>query len=181
MTVDFSLISDRRSPPVPWSSELRFPWDDSDFSDRMLREHLYQGHDLASRRHALIRSEVEWIHNELLSKRPSRILDLCCGPGLYLERLASSGHTGHGVDFSPSAIRYARSVSSSNGSDCRFDLADVRTILIAPAYDLVMMIYGQFDTFAPSEAKAILHTARSVLSVNRRIATRSCKGRRGNI
>ena len=115
MTVNFSLISNRRSPPVPWSSELRFPWDDSDFSDRMLREHLYQGHDLASRRHALIRREVEWIHNELLRKKSSRILDLCCGPGLYLERLASSGHKGHGVDFSPSAIRYARSVSTNSG------------------------------------------------------------------
>lgn len=162
----FSIIENRLSPPIPWSLDLKFPWDEPGFSDRMLKEHLYQGHDKASHRQTLIRAEIDWIHNELLRNRAAKILDLCCGPGFYVEGLNSLGHDGHGVDFSPSAITYARAVSKRNGSKSRFDLADVRTAGITDTYDLVMMISGQFDTFAPHDVETILRTARSVIDIH---------------
>jgi len=37
-----------------WHGAYKIPWDDPDFSRRMLAEHLSQEHDMASRR-------VEWI------------------------------------------------------------------------------------------------------------------------
>ena len=45
-----SDITSRTSAPVPWSEGDNIPWDDPDFSERMLKEHLSQEHDLASRR-----------------------------------------------------------------------------------------------------------------------------------
>ena len=42
-------IVDREPNPTPWSEGDNIPWDDSDFSERMLAEHLSQEHDLASR------------------------------------------------------------------------------------------------------------------------------------
>ena len=61
-----------------WDGAYKIPWDDPDFSRRMLREHLSQDHDLASRRVEWIDKQVTWIHRELLQRRPSRILDLGC-------------------------------------------------------------------------------------------------------
>lgn len=61
----------------------KIPWNDPAFSARMLAEHLSQAHELASRRTETIARQVAWIHDALLGGRPSRVLDLGCGPGLY--------------------------------------------------------------------------------------------------
>jgi len=39
-----------RKMPEPWAEKI--PWDDPAFSERMLKEHLSQEHDAASRRWA---------------------------------------------------------------------------------------------------------------------------------
>ena len=72
----------RTTVPVPWDEGDNIPWHDPDFSRRMLREHLSQAHDAASRRTETIDQHVAWIHQTLLRDRPTRILDLGCGPGL---------------------------------------------------------------------------------------------------
>ena len=69
-----------------WCRPYKIPWDDPDFSRRMLAEHLSQDHDLASRRTEWIDRQVAWIHQDLLKGRPVRILDLGCGPGFYSHR-----------------------------------------------------------------------------------------------
>ena len=49
----------RTSPPAPWAEGDKIPWHDPDFSRRMLREHLSQAHDAASRRSIIIDEHVE--------------------------------------------------------------------------------------------------------------------------
>ena len=75
-----------------WDGKYKIPWDDPVFSRRMLREHLNQDHDMASRRFEWIDKQVAWIHGTTLSRQPSRILDLGCGPeynqGVVRRRLA---------------------------------------------------------------------------------------------
>lgn len=99
---------DRAKRPFPSanaSSRLSYkiPWDDADFS-QMLREHLSQKHDMASRRIEWIDKQVAWIHEHLLGGRPSSTLNLGCGPGFYSHRLAARGHRCHGIDFGPASI-----------------------------------------------------------------------------
>ena len=43
-------IVNRAPKPAPWSEGDNIPWNDPDFSERMLVEHLSQEHDLASRK-----------------------------------------------------------------------------------------------------------------------------------
>ena len=64
-----------------WEEEYKIPWDDPEFSRRMLNEHLSQDHDMASRRSETIDKHVAWIHQEILNGKSSRILDVGCGPG----------------------------------------------------------------------------------------------------
>jgi SAM-dependent methyltransferase len=119
----------------------------------MLREHLSQTHDAASRRTSVIKKHVDWIHTFVLGKKPSRILDLGCGPGLYAARLSRLGHVCHGIDFGPASIEYAIKHAPEN---CTFTLADVRTTDFGAGYDLVMFIFGEFNVFKPKDARLIL-------------------------
>ncbi len=54
------------SSPTPWDRGENLPWQDPRFSERMLREHLSQRHDGASRRFEIIDRQVQWIDHALL-------------------------------------------------------------------------------------------------------------------
>ena len=46
----------RDEDPEPWSEGEKIPWNDPEFSERMLEYHLTQEHDLASRSFEIIDS-----------------------------------------------------------------------------------------------------------------------------
>lgn len=130
-----------------WLGAYKIPWDDPDFSRRMLREHLSQEHDMASRRLTWLDRQVAWIHEHLLGGKPSSILDLGCGPGFYSHRLAARGHRCHGIDFGPASIEYARE-HNPDPSHCTFALGDIRHTPFGGPYDLAMILFGEFNVFA---------------------------------
>jgi SAM-dependent methyltransferase len=151
-------IVQRVQNPEPWSEGEKIPWDDPGFSERMLRHHLSQEHDLASRRFEIIDRHVEWIHN-ILGGKPSRILDLACGPGFYAHRLARLGHICRGVDFGPASIRYARERASEDGLTIEYALGDIRTADYGAGNDLVMLIYGELNVFRREDVRRVLGRA----------------------
>ena len=153
----------RTSPPVPWTEGDCIPWNDPDFSVRMLREHLSQDHNLASRTLPIIDEHVAWLHDALMRRRAGRVLDLGCGPGLYLHRLAQRGHRGVGIDFSPASVAHARRVAGDQGLDLRFVECDVREADFGKGFDLVTMIFGQFNVFRRDDARRILERAHDAL------------------
>ena len=152
-------LVNRSNPPLPWVEGDNIPWNEPAFSGRMLKEHLSQDHDAASRRFKTIDQHVNWIHTNLLSTQPCVILDLCCGPGLYAERLARLGHTIIGIDYSPASIEYAVSTAQREKLPCTYVCRDVRQAEFPVAMDLVMMIYGEFNVFRPIQVKEILQKA----------------------
>src|SRR3954470_16054544 len=70
--------------------------------------------------------EERWLERFLASQRPgARLLDLGCGVGIpILAKLVARGHRAFGVDFSPGALREARS-SCPGTALIRADLAEV--------------------------------------------------------
>ena len=154
----------RTSLPAPWSEGDNIPWHDPAFSQRMLKEHLSQDHDLASRRFAKIDKQVQWIHQELLSSRPSRILELACGPGLYTNRLAKLGHDCVGIDYSPASIAYASENAKQDSLACNYLQRDIREADYGHAFDLAILIYGELNVFCPSDARKILTKAYAALN-----------------
>lgn len=142
-----------RTPTGLWDGQYKIPWDDPDFSRRMLQEHLSQDHDLASRRSEYIERQVAWLQRHLLAGGRRRILDLGCGPGFYLERLSRRGHTCVGIDFSPASVAYARERLQG---DSEVTLGDIRSVEFPAAFDVVMMIYGEFNVFSPGESDSVL-------------------------
>lgn len=154
----------KRTPaPAPWSEGDNIPWNDPAFSERMLREHLSQSHDAASRRAAKIDQHVAWINKTFLKGHHARVLDLGCGPGLYTSRLASLGHECVGIDYSPASIRYAKSYAETENLACKYILDDMRTADYGTGFDLVMLIFGEFNVFRMEDAAVILKKANAAL------------------
>jgi len=152
-------IVNRTSPPAPWKEGDNIPWDDPEFSKRMLAEHLSQDHDLASRRTERIDAHVAQLLEDL-PQPPAGILDLACGPGLYLSRLCAAGYTGVGIDFSPASIEYAKLTRS----DVEYRLDDLRTADFGTGFGAVLLLYGQINVFRRAEARSILARARAALA-----------------
>jgi len=144
----------------PWAEGDKIPWNDPAFSQRMLKEHLSQKHDAASRRKSIIKKQISWIHDYVLAKTTSNILDLGCGPGLYSAELARLGHACSGIDFSPASIDYA---VKNSPETCNYTLGDVRTTRFGRGYDLAMFIFGEFNVFTPADARQILKKACAAL------------------
>jgi SAM-dependent methyltransferase len=130
----------------------------------MLREHLSQEHDAASRRFRTISAHVAWIHRELLKERPGRVLDLCCGPGLYTSRFARLGHECVGIDYGPAAIAFAVRLAQEEKLRCIYLQEDVREARYGRGYALAMLVYGEFNTFHPDDARGILRKAHAALA-----------------
>ena len=157
-------IIDRAIPPIPWHEGDNIPWHEPGFSRRMLEEHLTQEHNLASRTTDLIDMQVLWIHTAVLGERPSRVLDLACGPGLYLNRLAERGHHGTGIDFSPASIGYARQVARQANLDVTYVEGDLRATDFGSGFDLVMLLYGQLNVLQRQEATDLVRRVTKALN-----------------
>jgi SAM-dependent methyltransferase len=156
---ELNMTSTEPSPELNanniWNRAYKIPWDDPDFSRRMLNEHLSQDHDMASRRSEWIDRQVTWIHEHLLEATPSSILDLGCGPGFYSHRLGRLGHDCRGIDFGPASIEYALQ-HRPDESACHFTLGDIRQMEFGGPYDLAMVLYGEMNVFSPAEVRQIL-------------------------
>jgi ubiquinone/menaquinone biosynthesis C-methylase UbiE len=100
----------------------------------------------------------------MLAGNPSRVLDLCCGPGLYTSRLAKLGHRCVGIDFSPASISYADEQAQKETLLCTYLQGDIRYAEYGSGYDLVMLIFGELNTFRSKDVQDILRKAHSALA-----------------
>jgi SAM-dependent methyltransferase len=163
ITKDLLDLVRRQSDPEPWSEGDNIPWNDPEFSERMLQEHLSQEHDAASRRFETIDEHVDWIHDTLLRGKPGRVLDLGCGPGFYANRLARLDHELVGIDYSPASIAYARAEANGDELRCHFIEQDIRAANFGQGYDLVMLLFGELNVFRPSHAAKLVKKAHNAL------------------
>jgi len=153
----------RPADPQPWTEGEKIPWNEPEFSVRMLKEHLSQQHDAASRRFDIIDQHVAWLHEQVLQGQPTCILDLGCGPGFYTQRLAQLGHRCVGIDFSPASINYAQEQAKTAELECTYLQGDIRSTPYGSGFGLVLSIYGELNVFHPDDVRKILRKAHAAL------------------
>ena len=151
---------------MPFDPGSELDWSRPDYSRRLLREHLDQTHDGATRRTRIVDRHVRRLR-ALLPDPPARLLDAACGPGLYAERLARAGYDVTGVDVSPAALRHARGLARAGAlrDRLRFRHGDLRR-LEAPRrrYDAALLIYYVLEAFPAREQPKVLRRITNTLS-----------------
>lgn len=152
-------IYQRPDRPVAWTQGGNLPWNEPEFSARMLREHLDEAHGAASRQSNERQMQIDWLWAKLELKPGVQVCDLTCGPGLYAVELARRGCQVTGIDFGPAAVAYARDLAHSNGvaNRCTMIEQDVRAVeLGAETFDAALFIYGQLAVFQRAETQQLL-------------------------
>ncbi len=152
----------RPQPAAPWRDGENLPWNEPEFSERMLKQHLDQSHGAASRRLVEIRGQVEVMKAWLQLGAGSRLLDVTCGPGLYAAEFGRQGIAVTGIDFGPASVRHARELCAK--LPVEIYQGDVREMDFAGrGFDAAIYLYGQFTVLKPEESLDVLRRIRAAL------------------
>ncbi|MGW4239453.1 class I SAM-dependent methyltransferase [Streptomyces sp. NPDC004749] len=94
----------------------------------------------------------------------SRVLDLCCGPGVYLVPLARRGYAVTGVDLSEVMLERAGAACADAGVEVRLVRADMLTHVEPESYDVVLNVFTSFGYFDdPGDNLQVLRNAHDSL------------------
>lgn len=150
----FRLLDTLKTPALYEKGNASM-WEDDYISRHLLELHLDQDSDTASRKRGTIEKTIRWIET-LQDNRQKTILDLGCGPGLYCELLAEHGHRVTGVDFSKRSIAYARESALKKDLEIDYLQMDYLDLSFENQFDLVIMIFCDFDVLVPHERTRLL-------------------------
>lgn len=148
------ILSQTSKPPLFEPGEPEF-WDDPYISKSMLKAHLDQTHDGASRKTAEIEKTVSHLIGSGFLKTGDRVLNRGCGPGLYSSRLCREGMRVTGIDISRNSIEYVRAQAEREQLDIGYSCTDFFDLEYEGAFDVVLQIYGEICTF-PEEKRDLL-------------------------
>lgn len=154
--MNFKKLQATLEKPTLYEKGDKVMWTDEYISQKLLEVHLEPALDLASRMPESIDRTIDFLL-DFCGETASSILDLGCGPGLYLERLAKHGNKVTGVDFSRNSIDYAKKRAQDLDLDAEYLCQDYLTLDFQDRYDLVTMIYTDFGVLLPEERKDLLH------------------------
>jgi SAM-dependent methyltransferase len=157
ITMQISDLPRITKKPILYEKGTAEMWGDDHISRHLLEMHIDPDSDAASRKRSTIENTVRWICT-FLGTGTSTVLDLGCGPGLYCELLAKRGHDVTGVDYSRRSIEYAKQSAQKNEQKIRYVCENYLDLSFEISFDLVMMIYCDFDVLVPGDRARLLDT-----------------------
>ncbi|HEX2883534.1 MAG TPA: methyltransferase domain-containing protein [Candidatus Limnocylindria bacterium] len=161
----FAALERINRRPAPYEGlDIEGLWTDPHISEQMLRYHLDPSVDAASRSPEVIERSVAWLARSFDLGPGRRVVDLGCGPGLYAARLARSGASVTGVDFSARSIEHARETAEREGSSVSYAVADYLEWEPGDPYDLALMIYCDYGAMGPDQRRRLLERVRALLA-----------------
>jgi SAM-dependent methyltransferase len=117
-------------------------------------------------------------YDRLAREHPGLILELGCGTGLHVRRLAERGHVVFGLELTPHLVDAARQGAAGEGSQSavppRFTVGDMRSFSFEERFALIFITCGTFyHLLSPLDQIAMLDCARRHLSPGGVICTSS--------
>ena len=126
-------------------------WTDPYIQQQMLKVHLDQDSDGASRKKTSIIKIIDFIDTH--ANHAGRLLDLGCGPGLYTSVFKDKDYEVTGIDFNKASIEYAK----EERKDITYILGDYIEQYPEGNYDMVIMIYCDLGTHSDANRNKLLH------------------------
>ncbi len=128
-------------------------WDDPYIATQMMRFHLDPNVEAASKRHAVIDAECTFLAKALNLKPGKTLIDLGCGPGLYLERWLATRAQLVGVDLSSVAVVTAK---KRLNAPITWIVADYRQLPKTLKADAMTLIYYDFTALPVKDQVPLL-------------------------
>ena len=150
--------------PPPFGVEtVRELWTDPYTSKQMLRFHLDDEVNAASRKKSFIDRSVQWILDEFSLGEGSAVIDFGCGPGLYTPALGRNCLQVTGVDFSARSLDYAREKAAEEGHPVEYHLCDYLDYQPRKLYDAALLIMGDYCAMSFEKRLRFLRMVRTAL------------------
>lgn len=132
-------------------------WDDPHISMQMLNFHLNPNVEAASKTIATIQAESSFIINKAKMNYEKTVLDLGCGPGLYIKEFAKTEAKITGVDLSQRSIDYAKNNSCSKLSNVTLTQMNYLKMKYENEFDIITLIFYDFCALNPDEQSILLY------------------------
>ncbi len=144
-------------------------WTNEHTSKKMLEYHLNESLDLSSRNGAFIKRSVDWIIGHFNIDDSKSIADFGCGPGLYTSKLAKTGASVTGIDFSERSLNYATKTADEAHLTVDYVHGNYLEFETDRKFDLITMIFCDFCALSPEQRKILLGKFHSFLKPDGRI------------
>lgn len=142
-------------------------WNTPHIAKQMLKFHLTEDVDAASRNKKFIDSSVKWLIDKFDIDETKTIIDFGCGPGLYALPLAKTGASVIGVDFSENSLEYAKNVANEEHiENIEYRQQNYLNYSGENQADLIIMIMCDFTALNPTQRKKMLEVAKKALKPN---------------
>ncbi len=153
----FKHLEEINTPPEPFRFyTAEHLWTNEHTSEQMLKYHLDEGTDIASRNIHFIDRSVDWMVSHFGIKAGTKIADFGCGPGLYTTRLARQNAIVTGIDFSKRSIQYARGTATSEGLSIHYVNQNYLDFETDDRFHLILMIMCDFCALSSAQRKTML-------------------------
>lgn len=131
-------------------------WNDPHISKEMLKSHLNEESDLASRNKTFINNSARFIKERFELKKGKSVIDFGCGPGLYTTHFAKLGAEVRGIDFSENSIAYARNEAKNKGLKIEYLEQNYLNYEPTKTFDLATMIFCDYCALSDLQRKELL-------------------------
>lgn len=154
--IDVALLKKCIARPAIYENSTDKFWDDEYISEQMLGLHLNPDIESASKTKDTIQAEAEFIICASGMNEEKTVLDMGCGPGLYVREFAKTGAAVTGIDLSGRSIGYAREKIKPGYPNAHFLKMNYLDMDFQDSFDVVTMIYYDFCVLSVHDQKALL-------------------------
>jgi 2-polyprenyl-3-methyl-5-hydroxy-6-metoxy-1,4-benzoquinol methylase len=138
MFQELSRLTRKPQPFEFYTTEIL--WNDPHISAQMLRYHLDEKVDSASRNRKFIERSTRWMIEHFHIDEQASVCDFGCGPGLYTLGLARTGAQITGIDFSRRSIAYARETVNKENLSIQYINQNYLEFMSNEKFNLILMI-----------------------------------------
>lgn len=155
--MDFEILKKATEKPELFEKSTHKFWDDPHIAKQMLTFHLNPEIEAASKKRETIDAEIDFVIKETGMNEAMSVIDLGCGPGLYVDAFAKTGAKVIGVDLSANSIEYARKNIQVGNEKVSFHEMNYLNLDYDEAFDVATLIFYDFCALSTEDQSKLLH------------------------
>lgn len=154
--LDMRVLKNALARPALFEKSTAKFWDDAHISGQMLDFHLNPEVESASKAARTIEAETDFIIKATGMDSSKSVLELGCGPGLYVKEFAKTGARVVGVDISERSLDYADKNIKPRFGNVDFIRMNYLDMDFGDAFDVATLIFYDFCALSTAEQKVLL-------------------------